>query len=290
MRKEVSVRLAYVLPDPRSYAKWADFDADLACMRRAGYDAVELQIAGPDGLDEDRMRRSLDAVGYRLCAFQTGGSYATCGNCLCTPDAAVRERTIRLLESFVDLAKRWGSLIVFGSLQGRRTDEADRTAGSRRIVDALAKVGRYATEKGTTIMLEPVTHEEVGFNNTIAEVADVVRKLDLPGLRMMVDTFHMNIEERDMIAPLAGVADILAHVHLSETNRDVLGEGHWPTTAFLAELERLGYRGVCSVGVYHTRRPRRDCILRCMDYLRDRMDKGQPDNGLPPASAGSLGA
>jgi len=283
------MRFAYVLPDPWSYARWADFEADLACMREAGYDAVELQIASPADFDEDRVRRSLAAVGYPMCAFQTGGSYATCANCLCTPDAAVRERTTRLLKSFIELAARWNSVIVFGSLQGRHTDEADRLAGSRRIVDALAEVGQYATEKGTTITLEPVTHEEVGFHNTIAEVADVVRQLDLPGLRMMVDTFHMNIEERDMIAPLAGVADILAHVHLSETNRDVLGEGHWPTIAFLAELKRIGYRGVCSVGVYNTRRPRRECIVRCMDYLKDRLGKGLPDNELPPASAGSLG-
>ena len=56
----------------------------------------------------------------------------------------------------------------------------------------------------------------------------MVRGLRLPGLRMMVDTFHMNIEEKDMLAPLAGIGDILAHVHLSETNRDVLGQATGP--------------------------------------------------------------
>jgi hypothetical protein len=57
-------------------------------------------------------------------------------------------------------------------------------------------------------------------------------------------------------------------VHLSETNRDVLGGGHWPTAAFLTELERQDYTGFCSVGVYNTRRPRRDCIVQCMDVLK----------------------
>ena len=70
-----------------------------------------------------------------------------------------------------------------------------------------------------------------------------------------------------MTAPLAGIADILAHVHLSETNRDVPGEGHWPTEAFLAELRRIGYAGVCSVGVYNTEFPRRECIRRCMGMI-----------------------
>ena len=262
------MRFAYVLPGPGSYERWSEFDADLARMKEAGYQAVELQVADPAQFDADRAARSLERLGLPLCAVQTGGTYATRGNCLCTADEAVRRRTIALLRTFVDFAASWKPVLVLGSLQGARKDEPDRPTGERRIREALREVGRRATDRGVTIAFEPVTHEEVGFHNTIAEVEHVVREADLPGLRMMVDTFHMNIEERDMLAPLAGVADILAHVHLSETNRDVLGEGHWPTAAFLAELERIGYRGCCSVGVYNTRRPRRECISRCMEFLR----------------------
>ena len=263
------MRFSYVLPDPRSYDNWDDFDADLACMKEAGYHAVELQIADPAEFDGHRVARSLERAGYDLCAVQTGGTYGTRGNCLCTADESIRQRTVRLLRSFVDLAAEWKSTLVFGSLQGGLIDEPDRSAGERRIRQALREVGRYAGDKGVTIAFEPVTHKEVGFHNTIGEAAAVVRQLALAGLRMMVDTFHMNIEESDMIAPLAGMADILAHVHLSETNRDVLGTGHWPTAAFLSELGRLGYGGVVSVGVYNTRRPRRDCIRLCGRHLRE---------------------
>ena len=264
------MRLSYVLPDPASYGDWSGFDQDLACMRRAGYDAVELQIPDPALFDERRVRRSLEAVGYPLCAFQTGSTYATRGNCLSTADADVRRRTIELLKSFVDLAARWGSTIVFGSLQGRLQDEPDRAAAESRIREAVAEVGRCATRAGVTLAFEPVQHGEVGFHNTIAEVAELVRGLGLAGVRMMIDTFHMNIEERDMFAPLPAIRDILAHVHLSETNRDVLGTAHWPTAGFLAELQRIGYAGYCSVGVYNTRQSRAQCIEQCMAELRRR--------------------
>jgi len=262
------MRFSYVLPDPGTYRDWDEFDGDLACMRRAGYDAVELQIADPAQFDEDHVRRSLDAAGYTMCAFQTGSTYYSRGNCLCTADPAVRRRTVALLESFVDLAARWQAVIVFGSLQGRLSDEPDRAAGAARIRQAIEQVGRYASVQGVTLAFEPVNHGEVGFHNTIAEVAVLVRSLELPGLRMMVDTFHMNIEEKDMLAPLAGIRDILAHVHLSETNRDVLGQGHWPTAALLAELARIGYPGYCTVGVYNTRRTRHECIQSCMNAIR----------------------
>jgi sugar phosphate isomerase/epimerase len=262
------MRLSYVLPDPGSYRDWAQFDGELACLRSAGYDAVELQIADPAEFDQPRVGRSLAVAGYAMCAFQTGSTYYSRGNCLCTADDAVRRRTVALLRSFVDLAAGWHSVIVFGSLQGRLSDEPDRAAGAARIRQAVEEVGRYASDQGVTLAFEPVNHGEVGFHNTIAEVAALVRDLDLPGLRMMVDTFHMNIEEKDMLAPLADVRDILAHVHLSETNRDVLGAGHWPTAAFLEELARIDYRGYCTVGVYNTRHTRHDCIRSCMNAIR----------------------
>lgn len=260
--------MSFVLPDPATYPCWSEFEGDLACIKQAGYEAVELQIADPTQFDEPRVRVALREAELPMCAFQTGTTYGMRGNCLSTTDEVVRRRTIDLLKSFVQLAARWDSVIVFGSLQGRLRDEPDRTVGSARIVHAIGEAGQCATRRQVVLAFEPVNHGEVGFHNTIGEVADLVRRLNLSGVRLMIDTFHMNIEERDMLDPLAGIADILAHVHLSETNRDVLGTGHWDTRAFLAELDRLGYAGYCSVGVYNTRRPRRECIARCMDVIQ----------------------
>ena len=262
------MRFSYVLPDPVSYSAWSDFEDDLSCLRRAGYEAVELQIADPATFDEARVRTALQKAGLPMCAFQTGATYGARGNCLCSPDAKVRERTVKLLLSFVDLAARWKAVIVLGSLQGRLKDEPDRAAGEARIRAALRTVGEYATQQGAVIAFEPVNHGEIGFHNTIAEASAVVREINLPGVRLMVDTFHMNIEEREMLSPLAGVRDILTHVHLSETNRDVLGTGHWDTQGFLGELRHLQYGGYCSVGVYNTRLPRKECISRCKAVLQ----------------------
>ena len=158
--------------------------------------------------------------------------------------------------------------MVLGSLQGARREEPDYDAGAARIAQALERVGRRATQRGVTVAFEPVSHGEIGWHNTIASAASLVRRIDQPGLRLMIDSFHMNIEERDPLAPLRDIADILVHVHISETNRDVLGAGRWPTGDFLRELGRIGYAGFCSVGVYNTRRPRRECITRCMSVLR----------------------
>lgn len=263
------MRFSYVLPDPVSYGTWAEFDGDLTCIKQSGYDAVELQIADPAKFDESRVRKALQAAGLPMCAFQTGATYATSGNCLCTADETVRERTVALLHAFVDLAARWQAVMVVGSLQGRLTDEPDRLRGAARIRAALLEIGAYAASRNATIAFEPVNHGEISFHNTIAEAEALVRSINLPSVRIMVDTYHMNIEEQDMLAPLAEIKDILAHVHLSETNRDVLGKGHWDTRGFLAELCRTDYRGFCSVGVYNTRQSRQNCMVHCMKLIQD---------------------
>ena len=273
------MKLSYVLPDPGSYKSREDFDGDLACMQKAGYDAVELQIPDPAQFDEDRVLRSLYATGFHVCAFQTGSTYATRGNCLCTADAAVRARTVLLLRSFVDLAERWKALLVFGSLQGRLSDEPDEKAGRRRIVDSLTEVCAYAAERHVVVAIEPVNHLEVGWHTTIAEVARLVRSLALPSARMMIDTFHMNIEEYDMVVPLPGIAEILAHVHLSETNRDVLGFGHWDIPVLCDALGAIEFKGHCSIGVYNSTLPRGECISMCMHAVKEALSTEIPGKG-----------
>ena len=119
------MRVSYVLPDPASYSDWGEFKGDLACMRVPVTTRSSCRFPTRPCLTS-RVRYSLEAVGYPLCAFQTGSTYSTRGNCLSTADDAVRRRTIDSLKSFVDLAARWDSTIVFGSLQGRLT--TSRTA------------------------------------------------------------------------------------------------------------------------------------------------------------------
>ena len=262
------IKYSYVLPDPDSYSNWLEFEGDLLCAKESGYDAVELQIPDPVLFDEKRVRESLGKVQLPMCAFQTGTTYGTRGNCLSTPDVSIRKRTEDLLRSFVDLAERWNSVIVFGSLQGRLKEEPNKILGESRIRESLVRIGEYATAKSVKLAFEPVNHGEIGFHNTIEVVSSLVREVNIPGIRMMVDSFHMNIEEKEMLTPLDGIKDILAHVHLSETNRDLLGTGHWDTKGFIKELNHIGYSGACSIGVYNTTQTRRESMKRCLQLIK----------------------
>ena len=262
------MKFSYVLPDPKTYSSLDAFAGDIACMKELGYDAVELQIEDPKYTDEAAICKCLNNVGFDLIAIQTGTSYYTHGNCLCTPNAAIRQRTVELLERFIDFAERFSSILVFGSLQGRSSDEPNYQQGLNRIVQAIEKIGTYATSRNVVLAYEPVNHLETAFCNTIGELEQIVRNLNLPGVQMMIDTFHMNIEERSMADCFIGIADLIKHVHLSETNRDILGQGHWNCRSFFEQLTTIGYKGYCSLGVYNTRLETRECMQACMDVVK----------------------
>lgn len=76
------------------------------------------------------------------------------------------------------------------------------------------------------IVIEPVNHLQVGFNHTAAEVADLIAGIDSPAVTLMLDTIHMNIEERSMLDTIRDHGRRLGHFHLADSNGGLFGTGH----------------------------------------------------------------
>jgi sugar phosphate isomerase/epimerase len=92
-------------------------------------------------------------------------------------------------------------------------------------------------------MLEPLNRYENHMVNTLAQAADLCRETGLDSVRVAGDTYHMNIEEDDPLRSLADAAPYLAHMQVSESNRNQPGTGHLDWAAHLAALDALGYTG-----------------------------------------------
>ena len=107
----------------------------------------------------------------------------------------------------------------------------------------LREVAVYAGEKGVTLVLEYLNRFELYFLNSAADCARFVREVDHPNLRMMYDTFHANIEEKDITEAVKSCIDVCAHVHISENDRSTPGSGgvDWDTS--FAALKEVGYEG-----------------------------------------------
>jgi sugar phosphate isomerase/epimerase len=113
----------------------------------------------------------------------------------------------------------------------------------------LQECCRYAEERAVTLFLEAINRYEIDQNHTVEEVMRVIQSIGSGALRLLADTFHMNIEEVDLLGSLRRAAGYLGHVHLSDSNREAPGHGHLDISAILKTLGEIHFDGFLSFEV-----------------------------------------
>src|SRR5207302_2848808 len=126
----------------------------------------------------------------------------------------------------------------------------DEAEANRRIGDCLRAVADAAVQRGATVVLEPVNHLQVGFNHTAAEAATMVERVGSPGLSYMLDTIHLNIEERTVLETIRPHGRRIRHFHLCETNGGLFGTGNLDFPGVLKTLDEVDYSHFASVKIY----------------------------------------
>ena len=243
-------RYSYIVIDPlSSFGPGDRLQGVLSFLRDCGYSGVELNLTEPTGVDPDRLEGWLSDLDLVVPSFLTGDAYSQ-GLCLSAPDLSVRRRTVQRLIDYLDVARQFDAILVVGLLQGFRSDEPDPDVSNRRITECLREVAAAAEDKKCEIVIEPVNHLQVGFNNSVGEVLALIEAINSPAVRPMVDTIHMNIEETSLVEPIRKCGDRLRHVHLCESNGSLFGTGNVDFGSVLKSLDEIGYRRFASVKVY----------------------------------------
>jgi 5-keto-L-gluconate epimerase len=235
-------------------------------IKSCGYTGIELSLSPALDGHLDRLDNWIGERDLVVPSFLTGDAYGD-GLCLCSPDAGVRKRTVTRLIEYLDIAERFNAILVIGLLQGLRSDEPDPVIANRRIVDCLREVGEAAAPRGVDLVVEPVNHLQVGFNNSVAEVVQLEREIGSPAWKLMVDTVHMNIEDTSLTQPIYDNAANLRHVHLCDSNGGVFGSGNIDFGIVLDALDKVGYDHFASVKVYR-KASMADAIRQSIEYLR----------------------
>ncbi len=238
----------------------------LDLVKGFGYDGVELNLT-PAAVDWlPRLEGWLADCGLALPSCCTGEAYGK-GLCFSSPDPAVRQNAVQRLVDYFDAVRPFGAILVSGLMQGTLADEPDPDLAHGRIVDCLQQVAAAAETRDAVLVVEPVNHLQVGFHNTVAEVRQLVREIGSPAVRPMVDTVHLNIEERSLTGPVLECGAELRHVHVCESNGGLFGTGHVDFAALLNALDEIDYRHWASVKVYR-RAALREAAQTSIDHLR----------------------
>jgi sugar phosphate isomerase/epimerase len=211
---------------------------------RLGFDGVELSLRDPSDLDEDYFARLMQQNGLDLVMVATGQAYLEDGLSFANTEVETWSAAVKRAKTHIDLASRFQAQLLIGGIRGRLSpDPARRRSEYRRAVDALRECARYAASKGVTLAVEPINRYETNFINTIEEALHWISDVGETGIMVMVDTFHMNIEEASFEDALRQAGERLSHVHLVDSNRRAPGSGHIDFRSVLQTLQDIDYQG-----------------------------------------------
>lgn len=214
----------------------------LPTIREHGLDGFEVPVFDPAKVAVADIRRAMEAndLGCTVCAILPPGINPI------SPDAAARREALRHLKSCVVVAAGLGATLVggpvfapVGYLPGRRRNQDEWDWA----VEYLQAVGSSLDAHKITLALEPLNRFETFFLTTAAEAKAFCEAVNHPRVGVLVDTFHANIEEKDVADALRLLGPHLKHIHASDNDRGVPGSGHVDFAGIVAALREIRYDG-----------------------------------------------
>ncbi len=230
-------------------------------LARYGYDAVELE-----GEPDKYAVKEVLELSRRYCLSISGiaGMYPwpTEERDLASPDPEVRKRAVQYLHSCIEFAHDLAAplVIVVPSAVGKTmplpifNGEKDISAWDETVErewayaqDSVGKCCEAAREKGIILAVEPINRYETFLINTCRQGLQFISSFGEKTVRLHLDTFHMNIEEINQKQAILEAGELLANLHVADSNRQAVGRGHIDFAGVVSSLKEINYAGVLSL-------------------------------------------
>jgi 5-keto-L-gluconate epimerase len=227
-----------------------DMSASFDLAARLGYHGVEIHVRNPGDIDGASVRQLMARYGLGVPTLGTGMAAGEEGLTFASPDPAVRQRAVERITEHIALAAELGSAVTVGLIWGRvTTDPVTQPARIALASECLARCCDVAQKAGVTILFEPINRYETDYPVTLGQAADIIQTIGATNVRLLADTYHMNIEEIDMAAALRRSGHLLGHIHLCDSNRQAPGHGHINLRHLVQTLHESSYEGYLSFEV-----------------------------------------
>jgi D-psicose/D-tagatose/L-ribulose 3-epimerase len=217
-------------------------------IKSMGFDVVEIPVEDPDVIDAKRVKAALDEHGLEAIVCGAFGPTRD----LTHHDPAVHAHCIQYIVRCFDFCNAWDSKFLAGPMysavgKARMVPPEQRKREWDLAVTNLRKVCKLAGERNLEIALEPLNRFESDMVNTADDVLRLVRDINHPAAKIMLDGFHMAIEERDIELAITTVGKLLIHLQVSENYRGTPGTGQTPWNSFRDGVNKINYAGAISI-------------------------------------------
>lgn len=209
-----------------------------------GFGAIELPVETPGDWDPSRAAELLEEL--NLSPYIVGAMGA--GRDLVRAPTESIAATQDYLRHCIAVAQTMGARIVAGPFYAQtgrtwRMSPSERSAVIAELRESIAPVVDAALAAGVTLAIEPLNRYETSIANTVEQALDVFEPLLGPGLGLALDSYHLNIEEKDVAAAIRLAGANLAHVQVCGNDRGAVGDDHTNWPEFLDALDEVGYTG-----------------------------------------------
>ncbi|MCA1686147.1 MAG: sugar phosphate isomerase/epimerase [Planctomycetia bacterium] len=234
---------------------WCDMvteqhDGLLEQIQGIGFDAVEVPVFDTTSLAPyERLGKRLKALGLGATAV----TVMTPETNPISPDPAVREAAVKHLDRVMECGQAFGCEILCGPVHsaiGVFSGNGPTDDEFRHGVETLRKVGDKAQARNIRIAVEYLNRFEIYFLTTAAMDKRFVNEVNHPHVRMMYDSFHANIEEKNQEAAILSCKDETIHVHVSENDRGVPGTGGIDWDSYWSGFKKSGYDGYFTIEAF----------------------------------------
>lgn len=213
-------------------------------FKKWGFDSVELAIEDPTHINAEFVKRELDKSGL-VC-----GSVCACMG----PDRDLRGNSqqqktgLKYMKAVLDQMVVLDCKSLIGPVYSS-VGRADAVPAKeykqqwRTVVGNLKNLCKYAEDRQKQVCLEPLNRFETDFINTCDQAIDMVESVGSPALKIHLDTFHMNIEEKDQAAAIRKAGKLLGHFHACGSDRGTPGNDHIDWLPIAKALKAIKYNG-----------------------------------------------
>jgi len=215
----------------------------LKLLSGLGFKGAELHVRNPAEVDFKSVLRLLSKYDLKVPTLGTGQAFFDEGLSLTDPRASIRKKARERLLDHLELSAQLSCFVTIGLIRGApKKDRKDQTLNL--LADELDRLCARAKSIGSPgLILEPLNRYETTIINTLSEAVELIRKIGSKKIGVLADSFHMNIEEKDVAQSITNAGKKIWHVHLADSNRWPPGQGHFDFDALFRALKKTGYDG-----------------------------------------------
>jgi D-psicose/D-tagatose/L-ribulose 3-epimerase len=222
----------------------ADLEWLIPHLAENGADMVELSVEGLNDYDYAKAGQLIKEHGLGVDVVAAMGPDRD----LIHPDEGIRDNGVAYVRHCIDAVNTMGGEVLAGPLYsavGRtwQMTAEERARDTDLLVSQLKSLAEYAGDKGVTMAIEPLNRFETSFINLASQVIEVVDRVDHPACQAMLDTFHMNIEEKSLGDAIRAVGPRMRHFHACENDRGTPGTGNVTWDDVAQALKDINYDG-----------------------------------------------